>query len=124
MQSVVHSIAGSSVHTPGADAGFCIVAPHGPPLTLPRVRQSPALPSAPLESLEPIIHPIRGERVIIDTDLTRLYGVETKLLNRAVLRNHEKFPPDFMSQLTAAEAVAATCPSPSPSMARSWPRIS
>lgn len=76
---------------------------------MPRVRRSPALPSAPLDSLEPIIHPIRGERVILDSDLARLYGVETKLLNRAVRRNREKFPPDFMFQLTAAEFAALRC---------------
>lgn len=71
---------------------------------MPRVRQSPALPSAPLESLEPIIHTIRGERVILDADLARLYGVETRVLNQAIRRNREKFPPDFVFELTLAEA--------------------
>lgn len=71
---------------------------------MPRVRRSPALPSAPLDSLEPIIHPIRGERVILDSDLARLYGVETRVFNQAIRRNREKFPPDFMFELTLVEA--------------------
>lgn len=69
-----------------------------------RAPKSPALPSAPLDSLEPIIHTIRGERVILDADLARLYGVETRVLKQAVRRNREKFPPDFMFELTRAEA--------------------
>lgn len=69
-----------------------------------RAPKSPALPSAPLDSLEPIIHSIRGERVILDSDLARLYGVETRVLKQAVRRNREKFPPDFMFELTRAEA--------------------
>ena len=48
--------------------------------------------------------PPRVARVILDSDLARIYGVETKALNRAVRRNLEKFPPDFMFQLTAAES--------------------
>lgn len=67
-------------------------------------RKSPALPSAPLESLDGIIHSIRDERVILDSDLARLYGVETRVLNQAIRRNREKFPPDFMFELTLAEA--------------------
>jgi hypothetical protein len=43
---------------------------------------------------------IRGEKVIVDSDLTRLYGVETRRLNEQVQRNLDKFPPDFMFQLT------------------------
>lgn len=66
--------------------------------------KSPATPSASLDSLEPIIHTIRGERVILDADLARLYGVETKVLKQSVRRNREKFPPDFMFVLTLAEA--------------------
>lgn len=59
---------------------------------------------ATLDSLEPIIHTIRGERVILDADLARLYGTETKVLKQAVRRNRDKFPPDFMFELTLAEA--------------------
>lgn len=46
---------------------------------------------------------IRGQRVMLDADLAELYGVETKMLNRAVKRNPERFPEDFMFQLTAEE---------------------
>jgi len=49
---------------------------------------------------------IRGERVILDEDLAVLYGIETKLLTRAVRRNIARFPPDFMFQLTADEHAA------------------
>jgi hypothetical protein len=49
---------------------------------------------------------LRGERVMLDSDLAVLYGVETKLLTRAVRRNLGRFPPDFMFQLTAEEHVA------------------
>lgn len=49
------------------------------------------------------IYEIRGEKVMLDFDLARLYGVETKVLNQAVKRNIERFPPDFMVQLTISE---------------------
>jgi hypothetical protein len=47
---------------------------------------------------------LRGHRVIIDEQLAPLYGVEVKVLNQAVKRNRERFPEDFMFQLTAEEA--------------------
>jgi len=47
---------------------------------------------------------LRGERVLLDADLAELYGVETKTLNRAVKRNRDRFPDDFMFQLTGEEA--------------------
>ncbi len=46
---------------------------------------------------------IRDIKVMLDHDLARLYGVETKTLNQAVSRNKERFPPDFMFQLTKDE---------------------
>jgi len=46
---------------------------------------------------------LRGERVILDTDLAALYGVQTKVLVQAVKRNRARFPEDFMFQLTADE---------------------
>ncbi len=49
------------------------------------------------------IFEIRGQKVILDRDLSELYGVETRLLNQAVKRNIERFPEDFMFQLTAEE---------------------
>ncbi|HEX6265380.1 MAG TPA: ORF6N domain-containing protein, partial [Burkholderiales bacterium] len=56
------------------------------------------------EPLEPLIHLLRGQRVILDADLARLYGVTTKSLNQAIKRNAERFPRDFAFQLTIAEA--------------------
>ena len=49
------------------------------------------------------IYTIRGERVMIDRDLAEIYGVETRALNQAVKRNFERFPSDFMFQLTDIE---------------------
>ena len=46
---------------------------------------------------------LRGRRVMLDTDLAALYGVATKVLNQAVKRNRERFPPDFMFRLTPRE---------------------
>jgi phage regulator Rha-like protein len=46
---------------------------------------------------------LRGQKVILDVDLAALYGVATKVLNQAVKRNRERFPADFMFQLTAEE---------------------
>ena len=49
------------------------------------------------------IYFIRGRRVVLDKDLAQLYGVLTKNLNKAVTRNMERFPPDFMIRLTKKE---------------------
>ena len=57
----------------------------------------------PLENIENLILNIRGKQVMLDRDLARLYGVETKVLNQAVKRNIERFPEDFMFQLTNEE---------------------
>ena len=54
----------------------------------------------PLEDIENLIHVIRGKQVMLDRDLARLYGVETRVLNQAVQRNIERFPGDFMFQLS------------------------
>src|SRR5438046_8647102 len=51
-----------------------------------------------------VIRVIRGEKVLLDFDLAPLYGVTTGNLNKAMRRNRERFPSDFMFQLTAAEA--------------------
>ena len=56
-----------------------------------------------MERIERAILVIRGHKVLLDTDLAVLYGVETKALNRAVKRNVERFPADFMFQLTREE---------------------
>jgi hypothetical protein len=57
----------------------------------------------PVERIERAILVLRGHRVLLDADLAVLYGVETKALNRAVKRNVERFPSDFMFQLTDDE---------------------
>src|SRR5262245_5307692 len=51
-----------------------------------------------------VILTVRGQNVLLDVNLARLYGVPTKALNRAVKRNRERFPEDFMFQLTQEEA--------------------
>jgi hypothetical protein len=58
------------------------------------------------EQIEQAILLIRGQRVMLDRDLAALYGVTTGNLNKAVQRNPDRFPPDFMFQLTADEAEA------------------
>jgi ORF6N domain len=55
------------------------------------------------EAIEHSILSIRGQRVMLDRDLARLYGVETKALNKAVKRNLDRFPGDFMFQLSKEE---------------------
>lgn len=57
----------------------------------------------PIERVEQTIFLIRGQRVMLDVDLADLYGVPTKRLNEQVKRNPERFPPDFMFQLTEKE---------------------
>jgi len=57
----------------------------------------------PLESVADRIHVIRALRVILDADLARLYGVETRRLNEQVRRNRNRFPPEFMIQLNNQE---------------------
>lgn len=56
-----------------------------------------------LSSLDQSIHFIRGMRVMLDSDLAKLYDVEIKKMNQAVRRNLERFPSDFMFQLTPQE---------------------
>ena len=57
----------------------------------------------PLERIESRILLLRGRKVLLDSDLAALYGVQTRALNQAVKRNVERFPPDFMFQLSARE---------------------
>lgn len=56
-----------------------------------------------VEKIETMIYTIRGQRVMLDSDLAKLYGVETKRLNEQVKRNSDRFPLDFMFKLTQAE---------------------
>ena len=104
------------LHGLDAPADFCIVLRTGrhssvfAPLRRDKpnpARMSPTpKKSSALAAIEGVIHVIRGERVILDADLAKLYGVETRALNQAVRRNHAKFPPDFLLELTGAEAEA------------------
>ena len=57
-----------------------------------------------IQQIQSKIYFIRGYRVLLDSDLAALYGVETKVLNQAVRRNLERFPSDFLIQLTEIEA--------------------
>ena len=58
----------------------------------------------PPEFVERRIYLVRGKKVMLDADLAELYGVETKALNRAVQRNKDRFPADFIFRLTAEES--------------------
>lgn len=68
-----------------------------------------AQPIIPAERIEQAILLIRGEKVMLDADLARLYRVETGALTRAVRRNLVRFPPDFMFQLTTEEYENLKC---------------
>jgi phage regulator Rha-like protein len=69
-------------------------------------KKAAASEAVAVERVEPLIHEIRGEKVILDSDLARLYGVTTKRLNEQVKRNQERFPDDFIFQLTVKESDA------------------
>ena len=56
-----------------------------------------------LQVIQSKIYEIRGQKVMLDRDLAEMYGVQTKVLNQAVKRNIERFPEDFMFQLTNEE---------------------
>ena len=61
----------------------------------------------PTEEITRAILVLRGHRVLLDSELARIYGVETRVLNQAVKRNAERFPDDFRFQLTAVETAAS-----------------
>ncbi len=56
------------------------------------------------DRLGQLIYEIRGQRVMLDSDLAKIYGVKTKALNQAVRRNPDRFPKDFVFKLTRPEA--------------------
>jgi phage regulator Rha-like protein len=58
----------------------------------------------PVERIQQFIYVIRGHKVILDSHLAELYGVKTRVLNQAVKRNINRFPEDFMFQLSNREA--------------------
>ena len=66
-------------------------------------KKSPPPPSAATDLISPRIVLIRGQKVLLDSDLAELYGVETRALVQAIKRNLERFPQDFMFQLGAEE---------------------
>ena len=61
-----------------------------------------------VENITSVIRIIRGQKVVLDTDLARIFGVPTFRFNEAIKRNRVRFPNDFMFQLTAAEAESLT----------------
>ena len=61
------------------------------------------------ETIEAMIYTIRGHRVMLDSDLAKLYGLETGALNRQVKRNPDRFPDDFMMQLSHEEYDSLRC---------------
>ncbi len=63
----------------------------------------------PIERIQKCIYLIRGRKILLDRDLAQLYGVETKVLNRAVSRNIDRFPEDFMFQLDRDEFENLRC---------------
>jgi hypothetical protein len=67
------------------------------------MKTSKSLAKIPVERIKKAIFSIRGEKVILDRDLARLYGVETRVLNQSVRRNLDRFPSDFMFELTRDE---------------------
>ena len=56
-----------------------------------------------LQVIQSKIYEIRGQKVMLDKDLAAMYGVEVRILNQAVKRNIDRFPSDFMFQLTEEE---------------------
>jgi hypothetical protein len=71
-----------------------------------RVAKRKQLANVP--KLDELIREIRGQKVMLDTDLARIYGIPTFRFNEAIKRNRERFPEDFMFRLTAAEFAALT----------------
>ena len=57
------------------------------------------------KKIDGLLHVVRGQRILLDEDLALLYGVSTKHLNQAVRRNAQRFPEDFMLQLTREESL-------------------
>lgn len=72
--------------------------------------------------IEGMIYLIRGQKVMLDSDLADLYGVETKVLKRAVKRNRERFPEDFMFQLNNQELIRLRCQNGTSKMGRGGSR--
>jgi hypothetical protein len=67
-------------------------------------------------NIDSLITTVRGQKVILDAELARIYEVPTKALNQAVKRNRDKFPEDFLFQLTPEEAEEVRQPTPVPAV--------
>jgi len=72
-------------------------------MSLENDNKKPDVKLIPTERIVSRIFLIRGMKVLLDQDLAKLYGIETKNLNKAVKRNLDRFPDDFMFQLTQSE---------------------
>jgi hypothetical protein len=70
-------------------------------MSVPKASRSSAV--VRVEDISRAILVLRGHKVLLDAELAALYGVDTRVLLQAIKRNRERFPPDFMIQLTAAE---------------------
>jgi len=92
-------------HAP-ADPIRCFPEPQLGLQTEPRMNKPQVIQLVPVERIERLIHLARAEKVLLDADLARLYGVTTGNLNKAVQRNRQRFPPDFMFQLSDEETTA------------------
>ena len=73
---------------------------------MPKAKPGAKSEIIPIEPIASSIYLVRGQQVMIDSDLAALYGVDTKVFNQAVRRNIDRFPEDFMFQFTAEEATA------------------
>lgn len=80
-------------------------------------KQPPTLISP--EAIAPMVHWLRHEKIMLDSDLAELYGVEVRVLNQAVKRNIERFPADFMFQLSEDELDSLKSPTVTSKNARS-----
>jgi len=69
----------------------------------------PAKEMVPLPRIETLIYEVRGQRIMLDSDLAEVYGVLTKVLNRAIKRHANRFPNDFLFRLTRQEFANLRC---------------
>lgn len=93
---------GMNVPEPRLAVAQCLIGTEAPALTFTALKGWPMV-GKEVMPIESVIVSIRGHRVIPASDLARIYGVETRTLNQAVKRNQEKFPSDFMFQMTRIE---------------------
>src|ERR1022692_1720427 len=94
---------GVAIHRPSAQTRPGGAAGHKPRFPFGKLMSCAALSA---EGIERQILTLRGHRVMLDAHLAVLYGVDTRTLNQAVKRNLDRFPEDFMFQLTWEEAAA------------------